>query len=367
MFENHRADLQAQINAGLGLVQAAIAAEVQAQSGVDSATAAIPPLQDALNQAQTVADQSAAALAGPQDTLDQAQQAQVTADNTAKQAKGAVIQHLDTEPDRFLGDRNHPNPEWRQWNAEHQKLIEASKAAVKVLDDAKAAVAAATGPRDAAQQAATQTAAARDRVRNQLNVANAALSTAKSNVAAAHQSVLDAQDQHSRETSSLQEAIAKLKARGDRIVAIPLNRADLELAADAELGETQLIENLIQSHYSGRAVAAASRAAALAAHDRTIDQVQTLRLAITATPDLGGDPVMQQMVAALAPIVADSMAQRARPAADRTDRMDTARDVLTAEISNLQTVISQLTRERDLKFMALTEAADTLRAHVQTF
>jgi chromosome segregation ATPase len=247
-------------------------------------------------------------------------------------------------------------------NAERrvQQAQQAYNATAQPLADAQAAV----GP---AQNAAT--------------AANAALQNAQAATAAAQQrrdgaqSAVDAQqqqvsqltaqrDQAQQAIGQVSAQIASLDARAARILAEPLNRPDLEQAADAELAALSDLRGERAGLYAQRAGAIADRVAALETQDQAADQLAQLISVLTSWNDgiaRGHYNTVTAIITSLEGIVDASRAQRATPdPRARTDDLTAAQQTLASSLAGLQAVLARARGEQTSSASKLTGAARAL-------
>ena len=151
--------------------------------------------------------------------------------------------------------------------------------------------------------------------------------------------------------------------RASRLTADPLNRADLQLAADAELAAVLDYRRQRRALLDRRAAARAQRAAQLAAADATADGLAGLRAEILALPDAGRYPELGGVAAILGDIVDSSRARRRTP----PDGRDADIEAVTARLSGLAQVLAgivgRVTAERDAAQQQVDAVAAQLRAH----
>jgi chromosome segregation ATPase len=355
VFDHVRTDLQNQLSDAQVSLQQATATRDAAQSDADLLAGQLQLLQEALTQAQTNAQNANSALASAQAIVEQRQQTCVSAQSARDAAQNNLSEYKDREPENPLPN-GHPNPAWLAWKKEVQRLETVLAAAQSALDTANAALAQAQQGPDAAASAAAAARAAVTTAQNQLSSVTTGVATAQQRVAAASAALNDAQ----RIAALLSAQISGLDARAARILAGPLDRADLEQAADAELAD--LLDHRHHRHdlLTHRVDLVTDRATVLVAQDATVDGVGTLRAAIGAWTDTGRYSTLAGVAAALDAIVIASQTQRAQPAAQRTDDLPRTRTILATQLDSLQAALRQASAERETANATLAQAIQAI-------
>ncbi len=218
-------------------------------------------------------------------------------------------------------------------------------------------------------------------VQNAANAADAALQNALAATAAAQQrrdqeqGAADAQQQQAAQLAAQRDQaqhavdevsaqIGPLDTRAARILAEPLNRPDLEQAADAELAALSDLRGERAGLYAQRAGAIADRVAALEAQDQTADQLAQLISVLTSWNDgvaQGHYNTVTPIITSLEGVVDASRAQRATPdPRARTDDLAAAQQTLTTSLAGLQAVLAQAQGEQASAASALAAAAQAL-------
>lgn len=358
MFGHLRAHLQEQITAAHTSAEQASTARTQAQTDRDQLAERLPPLQDALAQAQATAQEATAALTAAQAVVDQRRQARDDAQAALVNARRALADHAANEPERF-DERHHLNPEWVEWKERRDELSASVQHAQAALEDANTLLAQAQQARDAAAERANQAAAAATAAQEQLDAATERVAEAQRRVDAATAAINDAEQAAAR----LGEQLSKLDARAARVLAEPLDRTDLEHAADAELAD--LLGRRHERHelFMQRASLNTDRAAVLAAHDQTADAVQLLQRSIGSWPDSGRYPALAGVADALGQVATASMTQRARPPAQRTDDLPAVQAILVEQLGALRAALQQAIVERQFAAAAVAQAAQAMAEH----
>ena len=358
MFDQLRVQLPTEISATQAAAEQARAAREQAQAQLDRLVEELAPLQDALTQAQARTQEADTALASARAAADQRRQDRDGAQAALDHARQALTDHMGDEPERFLPN-GHLNPEWTEWREVRDQLRKAVADRQVALNQANTALTEAEQTLAAAADSATRAAAAVAAAQAPVDETTAKVAAVQERAEAAAAAIDDA----TRRAAQLAEQLGGLDARAARILAEPLDRADLEQAADAELADLLARRHERQRLLTRRATLAGDRAALLTAQDRTIDGVQALAQQISGWADRGRYPPLAGIVAALDALAAASRSQRARPASQRTDDLPTDRLVLVAQLEALQAVLQQAGNERDQAAAAVATAAQVLAEH----
>ena len=359
MFEHLRAEREAARAAVAQQIAAVVAQRDLAVNRVQEVAARVPPFEDALAQAVAGTNGPNAALADAEAVVAQraAQREGRQAQRTA--AGDAVARHEQEEPPDELDDRGKPTIERRLWAREHLRLQRAVVTAQQALDEAQAAWGAAQSVRDArAQEAAV--------AGGVVMVAQRRLGAARQDVAWAEQ-VVEGLDRAvavlEQQVGDVDAGIGALDARAARLTADPLNRADLQLAADAELAAVLDYRRQRRALLDRRAAARAQRAAQLAAADATADGLAGLRAEILAWPDAGRYPELGGVAAILGDIVDSSRARRGTPPDGRDDDIEAVTARLSGLAQVLAGIVGRVTAERDAAQQQVDAVAAQLRAH----
>ena len=358
MFEHLRTDLTAQLARAQDAVKRAVVARDQAQQQLDARIADLPARAAALASAQAGAQSAAAALAAAQAVVTQRSDACDAAQRGVEAAETKLDDLAGKEPDEELPNGK-PNPAHAAWvRAVQQAQIRASSAST-TLAAANQALAQAASGRDTAAAAAGAAANAVSAAQAQLVAANAAVTAAQQRLAAESATIVE--DQHAAD--AIDAEIGGLNARAARLLAEPLDRGDLEAAADAELAGLLAARRHRHELWTTRAQQRAVRASVLAAQDATVDDAHTVRDAIASWPDAPRYPALANVTSALDSVIIASAAQRSTPPASRTDDLALAADVLSAQVAAVQAVAQQAAAERDAASTQLAQAAAALAQH----
>lgn len=358
MFEHVREVLQRLVDQA----RAAVAAVVAVRDAADAAVAARQA--DLAQQTSQVAAADAQVTAAGQQQ--QAAQSVLEARNAAAaQARDALDtaerrlgEHLDDEPDRSLPN-GHPNPAWTAWSLKRGQLA-------KAVDDATTAVAGADAAAAAAVQgvataaaglAAAQAAAAQARQR--VDAAQAALLAAQAELATAKAGITPAR----AEVDAASARVEALAGRAARLVAEPLDRPDLERAADAELAD--LLATLARRHatLARRAAAVTARATVCESVDATVDELSVLGVDAAAVHQAAGWPSLIPLSAVIDAAVSANAAQRTRPAVDRRDDLAGLHTELTARLTGVPQDLAVAASARDHAAAARARAVQALANH----
>jgi hypothetical protein len=360
VFEHVRTNLQAQIVTAQTGVQQALAAQNTAAQAVDQQTRLIAPLQQAVLQAQSTLQQASANRDAAQATVDQCQQNRDAAQAARDQAAAAITAHLDDEPDETTGTGK-PNPAYGAWVQEQKQLQTALNQAQAALNTSNSALVSAQHNRDAASNGVATATHGVVNAQHQVDLANADLGVKQRAYAAAQAAVGAAQ----QVVANLNAQGSALDARAARLLATPLNRADLEQAADAELDD--LLARLGRRHdlLVARDNLYSDRVATLTVQDTTVDAADALRREIGGWSEMTRYPSLGSTTTSLNSAVTDSRAQRVRPPRQRADDLAVATSQLGAALAALLTAVQQATAECDTAAAALTQAAQDLANHEQ--
>jgi DNA repair exonuclease SbcCD ATPase subunit len=343
MFDRTRAQLQPQIDAQEQVLAQARALREAAQAQVDAVRATVASTQAGLQNAQTALAQAQGAVATAQTNHDTAQ-AQL--DDTTRRLDVLSA----TEPDNPLPNGK-PNPAWRVWNTKMGQLeteLDSRKAA---LDNAANVLAAAITARDAA--------AAR------VPPAQSAVAAAQAAVSAAQDRLTQAQTAIAQAQSDLARVLAvpdELDARAARILAEPLNAADLEQAGDAELSVALTRRHARHDLWTHRVHVVQDRGATLTAHDATADDLAALAGTIRSWPGTGTDPNLNAVATALEGIAQNSRANRPFGAGARTDDLDAVTATLTMQVQAITALLAAANGQSDAASATLQRSADALTA-----
>jgi chromosome segregation ATPase len=358
MFERKRLAIEQRLAAANLAVEQAISARDAAQADSDRLAGQLPSFQTAVDQARAGAEPANAALAAAQQVVVQRQAERDNAAAARDAASRALAGHLNDEPPETLA-RDKPNPAYAAWNRKRRQLEEKVDAATATLEQAGQVLAQAEQARDGAAAAASLAAAAVTAAQSQLDGTRAALAAAQQR-AADLTAAIDRPQQAAEALAGLAES---LTARVARILAEPLDRQDLERAADLELADALAVRRQRHQLLGRRAGVAAARAALLAEHDRVVDDLTGLRAEIAAWPDVGRWPPLGGLVAAVDALVTEPTQQRARPARERDDDLRGAATGLASQLTVLQAVLTQAAAERDNAQATLAQVAADLAKH----
>jgi chromosome segregation ATPase len=361
VFEHLKEHLLAELAGAHTAAEQASAARDQAQAEHDQLVEQLPPLQDGLSQAQASAQQAHDQLAAAQAIVDQRRQARDDAQAALANPRQALADHEANEPERF-DERHHLNPEWLDWQERRDELIGAVRDAQAALDNANNLLAQAQQARDGAAEHATQATAAATAAQEQLDAATERVTTAQRRVDAATAAINDAE----QAAAGLGEQLSKLDARTARILAEPLDRTDLEHAADAELAD--LLAALTHQHatLARRAAAVTARTAVLESADHTVEELAALGRDIAALQQKTvGWPSFVPLLAAIDEAVRANAAQRGQPPVDRHDDLAGLHTVLMVRFADVLEDIAAAKAARDRAADARTRAAQALASHQQ--
>ena len=358
MFEHKRLAIEQRLAAANLAVEQAITARDAAQADSDRLAGQLPSLQAAVDQARADAGPANAALAAAQQVVGQRQAERDNAAAARDAVQRALTDHLKAEPLESLG-RDKPNPAWATWNRKRGQLEEKVDAATATLGRAGQALAQAEQARDGAATTASLAAAAVAAAQSRLDGARAALAAAQQRVA----DLTAAIDRPQQAAAVLAALAESLTARAARILAEPLDRQDLERAADLELADALMVRRQRHQLLGRRATVAAARAALLADHDRVVDDLAGLRAEIAAWPDAGRWPSLAGLVTAVDALVAESTRQRARHPGERDDDLRGAAAGLAGQLAVLEAVLAQAVAERDSAQATLVRVAADLAKH----
>jgi hypothetical protein len=358
MFERVREVLQRLVDNA----RAAVAALVAVRDAADAAVAARQA--DLAQQTSQVAAADAQVTAAAQQqqaaqsVLDARNAAAAHARDALDTAERRLGEHLDNEPDRTLPN-GHPNPAWGTWNQQRIQLAKAVDDATTALTGAAAAaVAAAQGVATAAAGvAAAQAAAAQARQR--VDAAQAAVLAAQAELATAEAGITQAQ----ADADAAAARVEALAGRAARLVAEPLDRPDLERAADAELAD--LLATLTRRHatLARRAAAVTARATVCGSVDTTVDELSVLGADAVAVHQAAGWPSLVPLAAAIDAAVSANAAQRTRPAVDRRDDLAGLHTDLTARLQGVLADLAVAAAARDRAATARARAVQVLANH----
>ncbi|HVP31744.1 MAG TPA: hypothetical protein VMW35_21545 [Myxococcota bacterium] len=355
MYEHVRAGLTDDASVAQQAVQQATAARDGVRDELNRQGAGLPPLQAALDAANATLDARNRDVAAAQAVVSARASEQQQAQDAVEEAEDAYDRHGGDEPPAV-----EPGPagqaQLRQWQRERAQLRHD-------IDAAKAALAATRPPLAQAQQTlaaaaavAAVAASAASQARDQLNAATSAINATRQRLADAEAAIVAAQ----HAVDAIAARMADLDRRAAVLVAAPLDRTTLEPAADLELADLQACWQRRHDLFAGRANAIAARGTLLAAHDTTVDDLAALRSQLAGWSDTGRWPALAGVVSALASVIAANAAQRGHLPLDRADDLAGTRDLLAAQLTALQSIVSQATAERDQAQRALDQARDAL-------
>lgn len=341
MFAAMRARLAERITARQAAVTAAETAVTAAETALTAAQAAVPPAEQAAAQATQ-------AQASAQSQLDTALAAQAARQAAYDGAAAAVTEWQNSEPDKLLPN-GQLNPGWQQWSKRGIALNKALDEAAQALGEADAAAAQAQATRDRAAAAAAATQAA-------LAAARQAFTGAQSDAALAGQALAGERDR----LAALRAEQADLETQERRILAEPLDLADLRAAADQQLAEVGEVRWRRRAAREQRFALQQHRAAILAAADTAADDLAVLATAIRAWDGSAGLPALGAVADRLDGLVRDSRTQRARPTAARTDDLGRASGTAEQARSQLAAVLTAAADTRDEAARQLEADAEAL-------
>lgn len=355
MFDHLRADLTAQLAQARTATEQATNALAQANAAATAASASLQNATQALAQAQGAAAAAASDLTAKQAAANQAQQQRDAAQQELTEAQAALELLLDSG-DRQIGKPSPGHPvtpvdpgELQQARKRVTEAKAALAAAVTTLQQAQAALGAASAAANAAN-------AARDAAQHARDTAAAALAAAQARIPV----LTSARDQSAQTETTLTAQLGALDQRAARLLADPLNRPDVQQAADSELSSLLALRGQRLDLYRQRFTAANQRAAALTSQDGTADRLQTLASLIRAWPDVGRYPQLTGVLSAIDGIVSASQSQRQRPAHNRTDDLAGAQATLSAQLAQLNAASQQAAGEQAAAATALSNAAKAL-------
>jgi chromosome segregation ATPase len=357
MFERLRAVLGRGVTAAQAGVVAAQAARDAAVAEVAPRQALLPALQDDVTAAAAGVDAATAQVGPLQAVVDQRMADSQQAQTALAAAQQRLADHEANEPaDEING---HVNPAWVKWKKRRDELqravdnaAAAADAALVALGQAQQALAAA-----AAQVAAAQ--ATLGQARDRLAGGEAAVVAAQEAVTAAEQGIVQAQDA----VVAAQARVDGLDARAARLVAEPLDRTDLETAADAELADQRAALAHRHDAMTRRAAAVEARRQEQGVLDVTVDALAELRRVVLASPQVGRRPSLPALAAAIQAAVDANRAQRGRPVRDRADDVAALHDVLAARLADLRADLAAASADRAAAAIALRQAAHDLALH----
>ena len=281
---------------------------------------------------------------------------------SATSARDAAQSRVDDiageEPDNPLANGK-PNPRYPGWARQLALARQALTSAQAAVNAATAAVGQAVQQRDAAAGAAASAAAGVGAAQNQLAARLASVDAAGTAVTAAQAAESLAQQQ----IEAAQAAVTALDIRAARLLAEPLDRADLEAAADAEYAELADRRADRYSLMSNRATRSGDRGALLATNDVAVAGLIPARDAIAGWADAGRFGTLASARASIDGILAAAQVQQGRPATERTDDLGSAQTALAQAVAFVQAAINQATAERNQAQNTLTSAANALAEH----
>jgi hypothetical protein len=157
--------------------------------------------------------------------------------------------------------------------------------------------------------------------------------------------------------------LAGLDGRAAALVAEPLDRPGLEVAADAELADLLAAWRRRHEVLTRRVAAVAGRGAVLAAVDSTVDDVAALRAGLAAWPQRGDWPALPALLAALDAVIAANAAERTRPPLARHDDLAALRGALATQAAALAVAVGQAGQARDRAAAAVRLSSQRLAQH----
>ncbi|MFI7602522.1 hypothetical protein [Actinoplanes sp. NPDC049681] len=358
MFDNLRNDALAGRGAAQDELDRTGALRDLEQAHADELAAVVPPLEAQL--AATVA-----ATAGPDAAVAEARAtvAARTAERDASQAAwdasaAALRQHENNEPE-VLGPNGKPSPEHMAWLRELRQLRNRLAAAGQRLQTAQAAL-------DQANQVLTVRSQEAAAAAGAVAEAQRRLEAARADVARAEQVVegLDrALDTLRQNVARADAGLAALDAREARLLAEPLDRTDLQSAADDELTAYLGLRRGRRVQLDRRLAARTARAAVLTASDATAEELAVVHDDIRSWPELGNVPGLAAAAGLLADIIARSRAQRATPPDSRDDDLAAVTAHLTAVVQILADTVAKADAQRDAARARLDALTAQLREH----
>lgn len=360
MFDHLRQDQTADLTAAHNALAAAQQSLQPLRDQISVHQARQSTAQSALDAAAATAQQANATYDAAQSLVNQRQTARANAATAVASATQNLADILDSEPDSPLPNGK-PNPAIAGWRARVTRATAQVHAAQTSLDQADASLGQANQARAAAANVATTAAAAvtvsQATVISEtqgLQSAHTALATAESSLAGLQQAV---------DARSAQ--LADLDARGARLVAQPLNRPDLEAAAETEIAALSAQRQHRHNLLVHRANRVADQASLLASEDQDIAALVPIRDAIAGWPDAGRFAALGTATAALDAVITAAHVQQGRPTTQRTDDLGAARTGVAHALSALNVAIAEATAARDQRSAALDAAAAALATNQQ--
>jgi hypothetical protein len=359
VFDHLRADREAAKGALIGQVTDVTTQRGQAQDQVVALAGRVPAFEAALAQAVAMAGGPNSALADAQAVVGQRAAERDSRQSHRDAATEAVRQHEQDEPPDGPDPNGKPNQEHRAWAQELGRLRKAVTTSIARLHEAQAQLDAAVAVRDARAQDAASAAAVVAQAQSRLDAARQDVGRAAQIVEGLDRVVAVLQQQ----VGAADTGIAALDARAARLVADPLDRADLQVAADAELAAALDYRRQRFGLLQRRAAARAARAAQLAAADATADSLAGLPAEILGWPDLGRFAELSTVAAVLADLVATSRARRSIPPDGRDDDLAAVTARLAGLARLLAGVVGRAASERDAAQKRVDDLGAQLRAH----
>ena len=359
MFEHLRQHLEAQLAQAQSVL-------TQAQSALSAADAQLTTLETQLSDASSALATAQAAQAQAQSAANSANSALAAANGlfaqraTARNAAAAVLDDAKAELADIIREFPHGGPLLLAAERKVQQAQQAYNATAQPLAAAQAAVGSAQTTANAANAALQNAQAATAAAQQRRDQGQSAVASEEQTVAQ-----LTAQrDQAQHAVDAVSAQIAPLDARAARILAEPLNRPDLEQAADAELAALSGLRQQRAGFYAQRAAAITDRVVTLEAQDQIADQLAQLIGALTswnAGIAQGHYPAVTPIIASLQGVVDASHAQRTAPhPSARTDDLAAAEQALTTSLAGLHAVLAQAQAEQSDAAGKLAAAAQAL-------
>jgi uncharacterized phage infection (PIP) family protein YhgE len=233
--------------------KARLQADVQAAAAqVASLTTQLQTGQQALVEAQGRVSAAQSRVADAQSKIPALEAAAASADQRAEAASQAVEEHSANEPDPIIevSGRPRPNPAWRTWNTQMDRLTQQ-------LSAAQTEAGAAHGRLNDGRNQVTQAVAERQTAERQVTDANNAVAATEQAIAAARQHL-----------DSLQAQVATVDHWNDEIARDPLVRPALEPIAAELSGRAAALEDVFAAARVQREIAEETQAASIARRDQ---------------------------------------------------------------------------------------------------
>ena len=167
-------------------------------------------------------------------------------------------------------------------------------------------------------------------------------------------------DRLQRAEAAINAQITGLDARAARILAQPLNRSDLEQAADAEVAALLALRARRHDLFVQRAAAVEQRGAVLRGHDGVADRLDTLAAALRSWSEAPSHPEVGAVATALEGIVNASRTQRQNAPQSRSDDLSAAQAILSGQLGQLTALAQQASADQARLTDLLATAAKRL-------